>query len=180
MPNEKIGKLISIGTDIIECVRIAQLIEKHGEVFLQRVFTQKEILYCSSRKAATQHYAGRWAAKEAVLKVLGTGWAKGIQSKARIATEGEEDALRGRLYWSMDPGDRLVFDHIEIRPDIRRVFGTNVVVTVASNSPTEVYTEINGDSVALFIGETGNLMARDPLRMSQLVPGVYLWRYVKP
>jgi holo-[acyl-carrier protein] synthase len=73
------GNVISIGTDIIECVRIAQMIEKHGEVFLQRVFTQKEILYCSSRKAATQHYAGRWAAKEAVLKVLGTGWAKGIQ-----------------------------------------------------------------------------------------------------
>ncbi len=73
------GNLISIGTDIIECVRIAQMIEKHGEVFLQRVFTQKEIQYCSSRKAANQHYAGRWAAKEAVLKVLGTGWAKGIQ-----------------------------------------------------------------------------------------------------
>ncbi|MEQ1825391.1 MAG: holo-ACP synthase [Pirellula sp.] len=79
MPNEFSGNLISIGTDIIECVRIAQMIEKHGEVFLQRVFTQKEIQYCSSRKAANQHYAGRWAAKEAVLKVLGTGWAKGIQ-----------------------------------------------------------------------------------------------------
>lgn len=79
MPNDIPGNLISIGTDIIECVRIAQMIEKHGEVFLQRVFTQREILYCSSRKAATQHYAGRWAAKEAVLKVLGTGWAKGIQ-----------------------------------------------------------------------------------------------------
>jgi len=79
MLNDMPGNLISIGTDIIECVRIAQMIEKHGEVFLQRVFTQKEILYCSSRKAATQHYAGRWAAKEAVLKVLGTGWAKGIQ-----------------------------------------------------------------------------------------------------
>ncbi len=73
------GQLIAIGTDIIECVRIAQMIEKHGEVFLQRVFTQREIQYCSSRKAANQHYAGRWAAKEAVLKVLGTGWAKGIQ-----------------------------------------------------------------------------------------------------
>ncbi|MFN7289812.1 MAG: holo-ACP synthase [Pirellula sp.] len=73
------GQLISIGTDIIECVRIAQMIEKHGEVFLQRVFTHREIEYCSSRKAATQHYAGRWAAKEAVLKVLGTGWARGIQ-----------------------------------------------------------------------------------------------------
>ena len=79
MPTDMPGNLISIGTDIVECVRIAQMIEKHGEVFLQRVFTQKEILYCSSRKAATQHYAGRWAAKEAVLKVLGTGWAKGIQ-----------------------------------------------------------------------------------------------------
>ncbi|AMV31786.1 Holo-[acyl-carrier-protein] synthase [Pirellula sp. SH-Sr6A] len=73
------GQLVSIGTDIIECVRIAQMIEKHGEIFLQRVFTPREIQYCSSRKAATQHYAGRWAAKEAVLKVLGTGWAKGIQ-----------------------------------------------------------------------------------------------------
>ena len=79
MPNDMPGNLISVGTDIIECVRIAQMIEKHGEVFLQRVFTQREIVYCSSRKAATQHYAGRWAAKEAVLKVLGTGWAKGIQ-----------------------------------------------------------------------------------------------------
>ena len=79
MAIDSLGNLISIGTDIIECVRIAQMIEKHGEVFLQRVFTQKEIQYCSSRKAANQHYAGRWAAKEAVLKVLGTGWAKGIQ-----------------------------------------------------------------------------------------------------
>jgi holo-[acyl-carrier protein] synthase len=72
------NNLVSIGTDIVECVRIAQMIEKYGEVFLQRVFTQKEIQYCSSRKAATQHYAGRWAAKEAVMKVLGTGWSKGI------------------------------------------------------------------------------------------------------
>jgi holo-[acyl-carrier protein] synthase len=46
---------------------------------LQRVFTRREIEYCSSRKTATQHYAGRWAAKEAVLKVLGTGWTRGIQ-----------------------------------------------------------------------------------------------------
>jgi holo-[acyl-carrier protein] synthase len=55
------------------------MIEKHAEVFLQRVFTTREIVYCSSRRAATQHYAGRWAAKEAVLKTLGTGWSQGIQ-----------------------------------------------------------------------------------------------------
>ena len=107
-------------------------------------------------------------------------WATSIQSKARVATEAEEKALRDRLYWVMEPRNRLVFDDLQIRPDIRRVFGTNVVITVASNSPTEVYTEINGDSVALFIGETGNLMARDPLRMSQLAPGMYLCRYVRP
>ena len=71
--------VMGIGTDIIECVRIAKMIEKHGEVFLSRVYTAGEIDYCSSRKAANQHYAGRWAAKEAVLKALGTGWAHGIQ-----------------------------------------------------------------------------------------------------
>jgi holo-[acyl-carrier protein] synthase len=70
--------VIGIGTDIVECLRIAQMIDRHGELFLARVYTPHEIEYCSSRKAATQHYAGRWAAKEAVLKALGTGWARGI------------------------------------------------------------------------------------------------------
>ena len=70
--------VVGIGTDIIECLRIAQMIERHGELFLNRVYTPQEIEYCSQRKAATQHYAGRWAAKEAVLKALGTGWARGI------------------------------------------------------------------------------------------------------
>lgn len=70
--------VIGIGTDIVECLRIAQMIERHGELFISRVYTPAEIDYCSVRKAATQHYAGRWAAKEAILKTLGTGWAKGI------------------------------------------------------------------------------------------------------
>lgn len=71
-------RIIGIGTDIVECLRIAQMIERHAHLFLNRVFTDKEIEYCSSSKAATQHYAGRWAAKEAVLKALGTGWSRGI------------------------------------------------------------------------------------------------------
>jgi len=71
--------VIGIGTDIVDCARIAKMIEKHGELFICRVYTDLEIGYCSSRKEATQHYAGRWAAKEAVLKALGTGWARGIQ-----------------------------------------------------------------------------------------------------
>ncbi|MEQ8785671.1 MAG: holo-ACP synthase [Pirellulaceae bacterium] len=70
--------ILGIGTDIVECLRIAQMIERHGELFLMRVFTPREIEFCSARKAATQHYAGRWAAKEAVLKAMGTGWTPGI------------------------------------------------------------------------------------------------------
>lgn len=71
-------RVLGIGTDIIECLRIARMIERHGELFVNRVYTPHEISYCRERKEATQHYAGRWAAKEAVLKVLGTGWRKGI------------------------------------------------------------------------------------------------------
>jgi holo-[acyl-carrier protein] synthase len=70
--------IIGIGTDIIECLRIAQMIERHGELFINRVYTKHEIQYCQSRKLATQHFAGRWAAKEAILKALGTGWRRGI------------------------------------------------------------------------------------------------------
>ena len=71
-------KIIGIGTDITECLRIARMIERHGELFVERVYTPAEIKYCQTRKQATQHYTGRWAAKEAILKALGTGWRKGI------------------------------------------------------------------------------------------------------
>ena len=54
------------------------MIEKHADTFLDRVFTENEISYCRQRKAFAQHYTGRFAAKEAILKALGTGWAKGI------------------------------------------------------------------------------------------------------
>ena len=70
--------LIGIGTDIMECLRIARMIERHGELFINRVYTPEEIKYCQSRKQATQHFTGRWAAKEAILKALGTGWRRGI------------------------------------------------------------------------------------------------------
>lgn len=70
--------ILGTGTDIVEVLRIARMIERHGELFIGRVYTPDEIEYCASRKAATQHYAGRWAAKEAVLKALGTGWVRGI------------------------------------------------------------------------------------------------------
>jgi holo-[acyl-carrier protein] synthase len=71
-------ELIGIGTDITECLRIARMIERHGELFIGRVYTPDEIKYCQSRKQSTQHFTGRWAAKEAIMKALGTGWRRGI------------------------------------------------------------------------------------------------------
>ena len=62
---------VKCGTDIIEIDRIKESIENLGERFLQKVFTQKEIEYCESKKAQKyQHYAARFAAKEAVFKAI--------------------------------------------------------------------------------------------------------------
>ena len=71
-------EIYGIGTDIVECLRIREMIDRHGEQFIASVYTEREIRYCQRRKQATEHFAGRWAAKEAVLKSLGTGWRKGM------------------------------------------------------------------------------------------------------
>lgn len=65
--------IIGIGTDIIEIARIKQAIKKHGNRFLDRIFTSKEQKYCSKYANPLPNYAGRFAAKEAILKALGTG-----------------------------------------------------------------------------------------------------------
>ena len=70
--------IVGLGTDIVEIVRIGEMIERHGELFLQRVYSEQEIKYCQRHKLAIQHYAGRWAAKEAIMKTLGTGFTKGV------------------------------------------------------------------------------------------------------
>lgn len=71
--------ILGHGIDIVETGRIRQLVENHGRHFLDRVFTAKEQAYCERNpKRYFEHLAGRFAAKEAVLKVLGTGWRGGI------------------------------------------------------------------------------------------------------
>jgi len=84
--------ILGIGTDIIECPRIGKMIEQHGELFLRRVYTEREIRYCQARKHAIEHFAGRWAAKEAILKAIGTGWSRGIawiDLEVRNSVEGQ-------------------------------------------------------------------------------------------
>jgi holo-[acyl-carrier protein] synthase len=71
-------EILGIGTDIIECPRIGKMIEQHGELFLRRVYTEREIRYCQSRKHAIEHFAGQWAAKQAILKAIGSRWSRRI------------------------------------------------------------------------------------------------------
>jgi holo-[acyl-carrier protein] synthase len=70
--------VVAHGVDFVEIRRIAELVERHGRAFLDRVFTAVEQDYCRGRKRELEHLAGRFAAKEAVLKVMGTGWRNGI------------------------------------------------------------------------------------------------------
>jgi len=73
-------KTKGIGIDIAEIGKIREIIEKNGERFLRRTFTQDEIHYCEKKGLkGYQHYAARFAAKEATFKALGTGWQKGIR-----------------------------------------------------------------------------------------------------
>jgi holo-[acyl-carrier protein] synthase len=70
--------IISIGIDIVEVRRMREVIERTPR-FVERVYTEGERAYCDSRGAiAAQHYAARFAAKEAALKALQTGWSGGI------------------------------------------------------------------------------------------------------
>jgi holo-[acyl-carrier protein] synthase len=71
-------EIVGIGSDIVECVRVGRTIEEHGELFLRRVYTEREIRYCQSRNRNTEHFAAHWAAKEAILKCLGLPWRRGL------------------------------------------------------------------------------------------------------
>ncbi len=71
--------IVGLGVDIAEVSRIRASIERHGEHFLRRVFTTAEIAYCERHRNKYERYAGRFAAKEAAMKALGTGWRRGVR-----------------------------------------------------------------------------------------------------
>lgn len=71
--------IVGTGIDIAEVPRIGQAIERFGDRFLQRIFTAGEIQYCDSKANRFERYAARFAAKEAAMKALGTGWNHGVR-----------------------------------------------------------------------------------------------------
>ncbi len=71
--------IIGMGVDLAEVERIRGAIERHGEPFLRRVYTGAEREYCEKFRNKYERYAGRFAAKEAAMKALGTGWRRGVR-----------------------------------------------------------------------------------------------------
>jgi holo-[acyl-carrier protein] synthase len=70
--------IIAIGLDATDLPRVSEMVARYGDRFLQRVFTEAEIAYCTRRRDPVPHLAGRFAAKEAAMKALGTGHAHGV------------------------------------------------------------------------------------------------------
>ena len=72
------ANIIGIGLDTTDIDRISDTIDRFGDRFLQRIFTEGEIAYCARRRVPAIHFAGRFAAKEAAMKALGTGRSRGV------------------------------------------------------------------------------------------------------
>lgn len=71
--------IAGVGVDIVSIDRIRRSLQKYGPSFVDRVFTEPEQTYCGDKAQPAQHYAARFAAKEAAMKVLGTGWDNGVR-----------------------------------------------------------------------------------------------------
>lgn len=100
--------IVGTGIDIAEVPRIAQAIERYGNRFLQRIFTEGERRYCDSKANRIERYAARFAAKEAAMKALGTGWNRGVRwrdvevcrepgGRPTVAFHGQAAEVAGKL-----------------------------------------------------------------------------------
>jgi holo-[acyl-carrier protein] synthase len=82
--------ILGLGTDLVGIERIRKVYARQGERFLERIYTAEERAYCQQAADPAERLAARWAAKEAVMKALGTGWAAGVDFPqiAVVATGG--------------------------------------------------------------------------------------------
>ncbi len=71
--------IVGTGIDVVEVPRVAAALERFGRRFVERIFTEEEIRYCDSKANPAERYAARFAAKEAAMKAIGTGWNHGVR-----------------------------------------------------------------------------------------------------
>ena len=79
LPNHLAAKIVGMGTDLAEVDRLELSITRYGDRFLQRIYTAGEIAYVTGKANHFERYAARFAAKEAGMKALGTGWSGGVR-----------------------------------------------------------------------------------------------------
>ena len=101
--------IVGLGLDIAEVDRIQAAIDRHGHrTFIERIYTPAEIAYCEKHRNRAERFAGRFAAKEAAMKALGTGWSHGVRwvdievirersSKPTLKLSGASGEIAGRL-----------------------------------------------------------------------------------
>jgi holo-[acyl-carrier protein] synthase len=117
------GILLGLGCDLIEIERIRGVLERQGERFLSRVFTEEERAYCGGMKHPEKHLAARWAAKEAVSKCFTTGIGAELGWKAISVYHGAR----------MEPRVRLDAQGAAL---LRQVGGTEILLTLSHTEST--------------------------------------------
>jgi len=101
-------EIVAHGIDLVDCPRIEAMRERHGERFIQRIFTKAEQAYAKANKNEIEKLSGRFAAKEAVLKLMGTGWRGKIawtdieiinnsSGQPEVVLSGEVEKIAGKL-----------------------------------------------------------------------------------
>ena len=101
-------EIVAHGIDLVDCPRIEAMVERHGKRFIERVFTASEQAYAEANKNGIEKLAGRFAAKEAVLKLMGTGWRGKIawtdvevinnsSGQPEVTLSGEVEKIAGKL-----------------------------------------------------------------------------------
>ena len=125
--------VLGLGIDIIEIARVKKSIDNYGDRFLEKVFTHEEIKYCNSKFNKFQHFAARFAAKEAVYKALASGWQEGLRWKD-IEIQNDNSGMP-----SIKPSGKLktfLSDDTQLRLSISHSdnYVTSVAIIFKSNS----------------------------------------------
>lgn len=71
-------EILGLGTQVLECARVRQLLDEHADAFLRQVYTDREVRFCNAKRQTTEQFTALWAAKEAVFRALGTTWKRGM------------------------------------------------------------------------------------------------------
>lgn len=120
--------IVGTGIDIAEVPRIAESIERFGERFLSRVFTEEERRYCDSKANRVERYAARFAAKEASMKALGTGWNRGVRWR-------DIEVFR-------QPGSRPTIRFYGVAAEFAAKLGTKNIALSISHTPEQAIASV--------------------------------------